>query len=159
MLASALYTYNLSILAGNKDFSEVLAVPVNGGRYTLPNSNNSLIKKIDVFMNCSPASNNCLKFWDYRFLLLNRDNSITQNIAGIIQNPISGDWGNVFVKDSNTDFILSSKKSSIEFNPGIIGGGFTPRSISLNFEFALTANLTIRLFTQIQYETLTNSNI
>jgi hypothetical protein len=154
MKISTLRIVSTTVLAGNGEFSLVFSVPANGARYLIPDEKNVLIKKIECFANNSSSGSFCLKYWDIRFLLLNRDISIQQNVAGIINNPISGDWGSAFVKDVNTDFNISSKKSFIEFQDGILAGGISPRSISVLFNVPNTTNQNIRFFLTVYYESL-----
>jgi hypothetical protein len=154
MKMSSMIILNNGVVVGNGQSSVVYSIAVNSARYLLPEDKNVLIKKIEAFANNSASSSFCLKYWDIRFLLLNRDISIQQNVAGIINNPISGDWGSAFVKDVNTDFILSSKKSYIEFKDGIIAGGITPRTTSVFFNSAISSNQNTRFFITVYYESL-----
>jgi hypothetical protein len=150
---SQLAILNFNVNAGIQDFSLVPSIPINGALYTIPKEKNVLIKQINFFANCNNG-NNAIKFWDVRILLLNKDNTIQQNLAGIIQNPISGNWGSAFVKDVNTDFVVSSRKSLLEFPQGFLAGGITPRSLSVFFDSPLAVSTQVRIQMYIQYEAI-----
>jgi hypothetical protein len=143
--------FRLLLNSGVSTISEVLSIPVNGNLYLLPNEKNSLIKSIDLCI-LSEQESSVIDFYDIRFQGLNRDGSIITQNAGIIQNPISGAWGSAFIKDSNLDFVLSSKKSQIVFKDGILLGGIRPLSYSLKFKNPITLNTVIRLLIYINYE-------
>jgi hypothetical protein len=150
---SQLIIYNFAVNAGIQDYSLLITPAINGGLYTIPQEKNVLIKQINFFANCTNG-NNAIKFWDFRILLLNKDNTIQQNLAGIIKNPISGNWGSAFVKDVNTDFVVSSRKSLLEFPQGFLAGGITPRSVSVFFDSPLAVTTQVRIQMYIQYEAI-----
>jgi hypothetical protein len=154
-MITSISSFLLSIPNGITDYSEVLSVPVNSNLQLLNNINNAKIKKITCRINLvvqfSEIQNN-ISFWDFRFQGLNRDGSLITQNAGIIINPISGDWGSAFVKDTILDFNLSSKKNFIDFYPFILLGGIRPQSFSVKFSNPTSGNLNIIQTTTLFYE-------
>jgi hypothetical protein len=143
---------NIVVSSGVSQQSNVLSVPVNGNLGLLPVDRNRKIKYIDSFVNCTLQQSYFLKYWDIRFQGLNRDGSLITENAGIIINPVSGDWGNVFVKDNNLDFVLSSSKSQIKFENGIELGGIRPLTSSLLFNNPVPQNVNAQFILNIHYE-------
>jgi hypothetical protein len=144
--------------AGNNQFHQIIFSATNAAICIIPNFKNVLVYNIKISANTS-AGDNAIKYFSVHFRGHNNDGSqITEN-AGIINNPISGDWGSAFVKDTVLDFILTSKKPEIVFKQPIILGGFKPVATNLIFSNVLAANRFTRFYLTVNYETLTNSNI
>ena len=144
-------TYLFTIPAGTLEFTDVLNVPTNGNLGLIDNFSNSKIKYISAHF-CIRPTNNFIVNWSIRFQGLNRDGSFITENAGIIQNTISGDWGNAFIKDTILDFVLTSKKNQIYFDPNIEIGGYKPRTVSFKFNSALAANTVLIGFINVNYE-------
>jgi len=152
---SFLQAFAFVLPSGTKEISINPNIASNANIVLLPISQNKLIKKISCFFSFQTTGgtfNNFLNFYDVRLQGLNRDGSLITQNAGIINNPISGDWGNIFVKDRFLDFVLSSKKNLIEFNPGILLGGIKPLTVSMIFQNNLVSQTTVRININIQYE-------
>jgi hypothetical protein len=116
----------------NPEISFQLNFAVNQNLILINSGQNVLIKRIEL----SAGVNNgavFTKFFDCRLRALNQDGSINRVNGGDIINPISGPWGNAFVKNTDVDFVLSTKKNFIEFKEGILLGGFQVISSSAQF--------------------------
>jgi len=150
-MLSCFRSFQITLPIGDKEISTTGSIPINGNICLLPIDQNQRIKKIYCYA-VNNSINNFLEFWDIRFQGLNRNGSLITQNAGIILNPISGDWGNIFIKDTILDFVLSSKKNDIDFNEGILLGGVRPLSISLKFSVPLAQLEVISFITNIQYE-------
>jgi len=150
--------FNVTIPSGTIDFTSTLSIPINGNLGLFVNMSNSKINFFNAIANMN-FSNNSIKHWSLRFQGLNRDGSLITENAGLIQNPISGDWGNVFIKDTILDFVITSKKNHLKFNPGVVIGGFKPVTFSISFNNPLSINTIVLLNLSISYETLTDSNL
>jgi hypothetical protein len=150
--------FAFTIPSGTIDFTSSINIPVNGNLGLFVNMNNSKINFFNALVG-SNFGNNSIKQWSLKFQGLNRDGSLITQNAGLIQNPISGDWGNAFIKDTILDFVITSKKNHLTFNPGVVIGGFKPVTFSIIFNSALTSNTSVFVNINISYETLTNSNL
>jgi hypothetical protein len=145
-------------ISGNKEFSQTIFSAINSAICIIPSNENVLIKNIKLSAFTTSGLHSIEQF-KCHFRGHNNDGSqITEN-AGIINNPISGDWGSAFVKDTVLDFILTSKKPEIVFKQPIILGGFKPVSADLIFSSVLTNNRFTRFYLTVNYETLTNRNL
>lgn len=134
------------------EFSLQTNFPVNAGLILCNSSKNPIVKKLSVSLRTADTLR-VVKYFDARFRILNRDGSINRINAGNIINPLSGPWNGTNLKNSDIDIVLSSKKNFIEFDEGVIFGGFQLISISVQF-YPNTGILAsgISINTQLDYE-------
>jgi hypothetical protein len=157
-MINSTFCFNALIPSGTIDFTSTLSIPINGNLGLFVNMSNSKINFFNANANLN-FTNNSIKHWSLRFQGLNRDGSLITQNAGLIQNAVSGDWGNVFIKDTILDFVITSKKNHLIFNPGIILGGIKPITFSISFNNVLSINTVVLLNLSISYETTTNRNL
>lgn len=146
-------TFGESVSNGTVTFSKQFNFAINQNLLVLPVEKNSLIKKIEIkYLNSSanPFVNQ-FKFFEIRFRGLNRDGVLLTQLAGNILNPVSGPFNGSLTKNTDLDFVLSSRKNFIEFKKGIDLGGISLASESYEFYKPTIDMIFIRNFV-ITYE-------
>lgn len=130
------------------DFSQNFNFAVNQNLILIPEAENRKVFSIE----CNYAVNNInfpIKFYENRFILLNRDGSRLLNNQFQIINPISGSFSGIL---SNQSFIVLSERSNIiYFDEPILIGGIQPISQSLQFFTPVNSVICNILYT-ISYE-------
>jgi hypothetical protein len=144
---------------GQLELSLQFNYAVNQNLVLLPNESNSKVKMIELGYQIN-RQELAVKYFDARFRCLNRDGSIITEFAGNIINPVSGEWNGLLTKNTDLDFVLSSKKNFIEFNQGVEIGGFQIISASIIlYSPSINPDLNFVNTLSIKYETLTNRNL
>jgi hypothetical protein len=145
---------------GITTFSAQYNFAVNQNLILLSFESNVLIKKIELH-HSSIFPLDVVKFFDVRFRMLTNGGALITENAGNIINPLSGAWNGTGLKNSDLDFVLSTKKNFIEFDEGIEALGFFPVSYSVEFYNPVTGvnNFTVPYLTVSYEKSPTNRNV
>jgi hypothetical protein len=150
-MRSSARLFQIFVPAGVSEISQNLNFAINQNLFLLPISSNGIINKIGVFFSISILSE-AISFFDIRLRGLNKDGVVYTLNGGNILNPLSGPWDATLTKNTDFDLILSTNKNFIEFQKGILLGGFQPISYSVKFIRPISTNLNISAFLYIDYE-------